>query len=226
LNKAIKGITEDIEAFRYNFAIIKLREFFDAMEEEVSKKTLESFLKLLHPFCPHLTEELWEKIGNKPFISLENWPKYDESKIDLKAEEEEKVVEGTISDIRRVLKLVKAGKPEEIVLFVAEDWKYKFMASFKKEIEKTRDIGELIKKTRIKDHAKEISRLVPKLVKDATKVPEVVLDQKTELEALKKNLDVIKKEFGTEKIAVFKAEESKEVKAKQAMPGKPAILLK
>ena len=225
LNKAIKGITEDLENFRYNFAIIKLRELFESMEEEVSKDTLEKFLLLLHPFCPHITEELWEKIGNKPFLSLEEWPKYDEAKIDLKAEEEEKLVENTISDIRRVLKLVKVEKPKEIVLLVADEWKYGFMGKLKKEMEKTRDIGVLIKKTIVKKHEKDISALIPRLVKDPTKVPEVVLDQKTEIEALKKNIDLIKKEFGTEKVAVFKAEESKEDKAKAAMPGKPAILI-
>jgi len=130
----------------------------------------------------------WEKIGNKPFLSLESWPKADESKIDLQAEEVETVVENVISDIRNVLKLVKVDKPKEIVLFVADKWKYKFFNSLKKEMEKTRDMGELIKKTMDKQHGKDISSLVPKLVKDPSKIPEVVLDQKTEIKALKDNL--------------------------------------
>jgi hypothetical protein len=46
------------------------------------------------------------------------------------------------------------------------------------------------------------------------------------LTALKKNLHVIKETFGTEKVAVFAAEESKEPKANVAMPGKPAIVIK
>jgi len=44
-------VTEDIENFKYNLAVIKVRELFDALEEEVSKDTLEKFLKLLNPFC-------------------------------------------------------------------------------------------------------------------------------------------------------------------------------
>ncbi len=225
LNKAIKGITGDIENFRYNLAIIKIRELFDSLEEEVSLDTLEKFLKLLHPFCPHLTEELWEKIGNKPFISLASWPKYDESKINLKAEEAEKIISNTISDIRSVLKLMKIDKLKEMILFVADEWKYKFFKNLKKEMEKTRDIGELIRKTMIKEHGKDISAMIPRLVKDPSKIPEVVLDQKTELNALKDNLKLIKKEFGTDQIAVLKAEGSEEPKSKQAMPGKPAIFL-
>jgi leucyl-tRNA synthetase len=225
LNKAIKGITEDIEHFRYNLAIIKIRELFDSLEEEVSLDTLEKFLKLLHPFCPHLTEELWEKIGNKPFISLDSWPKYDEGKINLKAEEVEKIVNNTVGDIRSVLKLMKIDKPKEMILFVASEWKYKFFSNLKKEMEKTRDIGELIRKTMIKEYGKDISAIIPKLVKDPSKIPGIILDQKTEISALKNNLKLIKKEFGTDKIAILKAEESEEQKAKQAMPGKPAIFL-
>jgi len=226
LNKAIKGITEDIEDFRYNFAIIKIRELFDSLEDEVSKDTLEKFLKLLHPFCPHFTEELWEKIGNKPFITVEKWPKYDESKIDLKAEEIEKFVEDIQNDIKNVLDLAEVRNPKEIILFVADKWKYDFFKDLKKEMEETRDVGDLIKKTMVKEHGKEISKLVPKLVKDPTKFPEIVLDQKTEISAVKDNIDELKEEFGTDKVAVFKAEESKEEKARQAIPGKPTILIK
>ena len=226
LHKAIKGITEDIDNFKYNLAVIKLRELFDAMELEVGKETLESSLKLLHPFCPHITEELWEKIGNKPFISLASWPKYDESKIDLKAEAMENIVMATKDDIRSVLKLLKKEAPEEIILFVAAKWKYDFFNTLKAAMEKTRDIRALIKKTMIKKQAKDISSLVPKLVKDPSKIPEVVLDQETERKALKAAVGNLKEEFNTRNIAVFDADKSTEPKAKQAMPGKPAILIK
>ena len=37
-------------------------------------------IKLLNPFAPHLTEEMWEYMGNKTLLSLEKWPQYDESK--------------------------------------------------------------------------------------------------------------------------------------------------
>ena len=74
LNKIIKEVTNQIENFKYNLAIIKIRELFNSLPEETSKEILEKSLKLLHPFCPHITEELWEKIGNKKFISLAEWP--------------------------------------------------------------------------------------------------------------------------------------------------------
>ena len=109
INKAIKEISEDIENFRYNLAVIKLRILLDYFEreKEISKKDLESFLKLFSPFCPHITEELWNKIGNKNFISLEKWPKCDERKINEKFELAEKDVEKTVSDILNLINILK-----------------------------------------------------------------------------------------------------------------------
>jgi leucyl-tRNA synthetase len=100
---------------RYNFAIIKLRKLFEKIleEKEISKKDVESFLKLLNPFCPHLTEELWEKIGNKGFVSLEKWPKTDEKKINENLEKEEKMIENLIEDINNVARLVSEKQGTE-----------------------------------------------------------------------------------------------------------------
>ncbi len=107
LNETIKQIGEDIENFKYNLAVIKIRNLFNFLPEETSKEVLEKSLKLLHPFCPHITEELWHKLGNKTFISLEKWPAVDESKIDKKIEEQEKQIEKLIEDINHVARLVK-----------------------------------------------------------------------------------------------------------------------
>jgi len=108
LNKTIKGVGEDIEKFDYNFAIIKLRELFDSFAGgKVDKKTAESFLKLLNPFCPHITEELWSKVGGKRFVSQASWPKYDEKKIDDKFEKAEKESEGLMGDINNLIRIMK-----------------------------------------------------------------------------------------------------------------------
>ena len=73
----------------------------------IGKKEAEIFLKLLHPFCPHITEELWHKIGNKNFISTEKWPVADEGKINIEYEKEEEIVEKTIADVNNVMRIVK-----------------------------------------------------------------------------------------------------------------------
>jgi leucyl-tRNA synthetase len=108
LNRAIKEVGEDVEMFRYNLALIKLRELFESFGEGVSKKDFLVFLKMISPVCPHLAEELWEKLGNKEFISLEKWPDADESKIDEKLEEQEKQIEKVSGDIRNILRILES----------------------------------------------------------------------------------------------------------------------
>jgi leucyl-tRNA synthetase len=110
LNKIIKEVTNQIENFKYNLAIIKVRELFSVLfnEVEVSREVLEKSLKLLHPFCPHITEELWEKLGNKDFISLSEWPVVDEKKIDENLEKQEQLGENLISDIININKIIES----------------------------------------------------------------------------------------------------------------------
>lgn len=77
LNKSVVNILDYYSNFKFRKATIEIRELFDSIskEKEVSKETLGSFLKLINPICPHIAEELWEKIGNKGFISISEWPK-------------------------------------------------------------------------------------------------------------------------------------------------------
>lgn len=116
LNKTIKEVTTQIENFKHNLAIIKIRELFSFLPEEISKEVLEKSLKLLHPYCPHITEELWAKLGNKNFLSLEKWPEFDEKKINKMFDKQEQAIDKLVLDIHQLLKLVK-GK-EKIFVYV------------------------------------------------------------------------------------------------------------
>lgn len=111
LNQAIDRITSYFENFQYRKASIEIKELFEFMEreKEVSKETLERFLKLLTPICPHICEELWERLGNKGFISLEKWPKADLSKIKMKREviaDAQKLVARLKKDISNLKRLL------------------------------------------------------------------------------------------------------------------------
>lgn len=117
LNSSIKEIENQIQNFQYNLAIIKLRKLFEAIgQESIDKKSAGIFLRLLSPFCPHIAEELWEKIGGKGFISVANWPVADEKKIDVKLEEKEKAVEKLKEDINNIKKLT--GKGVKVYVYV------------------------------------------------------------------------------------------------------------
>ena len=117
LNKTIKEVTGYIEDFKYNLAVISLRDLFNSLGDEESKDILEKSLKLLHVFCPHITEELWEKLGNKNFITLEKWPISDEKKIDEKFEKQDEAVKKLKSDIENIKKLT-GKKGAKIYVYV------------------------------------------------------------------------------------------------------------
>ena len=82
-HKTIKKVTEDIELLHYNTAISSLMILLNELEKKdfVSKENFKIFVKLLAPFAPFITEELWEMLGGKNSIHLESWPEYDKKKI-------------------------------------------------------------------------------------------------------------------------------------------------
>jgi len=107
LNSLIKNIEGYYVSFGYRKATIELKEFFDLIEKEgCSKDCAEKFLKLLSPICPHVAEELWEKLGNKGFISTSIWPKFDSSKVSNKKSFED-INEKILKDIDYLLTKVE-----------------------------------------------------------------------------------------------------------------------
>ena len=78
LHQTIKKVTEDIENFRFNTAISGLMILINEFEkqEEITLTYYFLFLLLLAPFAPHISEELWQKLGHKTTIFEQKWPKY------------------------------------------------------------------------------------------------------------------------------------------------------
>ena len=79
LHKTIKKITNDTDALELNTAIAQMMIFVNELTKvETNYRGLwDAFVRLLSPYAPHLAEELWEKLGNKPPVSLAEWPSYD-----------------------------------------------------------------------------------------------------------------------------------------------------
>ena len=82
IHKAIKKVSSDIEAMKFNTAIACLMTLINEIYAvgKISKDDLVTFIKLLCPFAPHLCEEIWETIGGEGLLSLSQWPEYEESK--------------------------------------------------------------------------------------------------------------------------------------------------
>ncbi len=86
-HSTVKKVTNDYETMNFNTAISQMMIFINAVNKEdvFPLEYAEGFLKLLNPVAPHITEELWQKLGHSNTISYESWPTYDEEK--CKAEE-------------------------------------------------------------------------------------------------------------------------------------------
>ena len=82
-HQTVKKVTEDYEGLRFNTAISQMMVFINEAYKSMvlPKDYMEGFVKLLSPVCPHIAEELWEKLGHNGTISYEAWPAYDEAKI-------------------------------------------------------------------------------------------------------------------------------------------------
>lgn len=233
MNKTIKDVTEEIEGFGFNKAIGSIMDYVntlhsksDYISDKAFKKSMGALCLLLSPFTPHLAEELWERLGNKPFVSVERWPKADERKIDKKIEYSEFLVDKAVSDIREVLTLIKIENPNQINIFVSEDWKYLLFKKVKSLLEKTHISSELLKEVmkdpEMKKHGKEIPNIAGSLVKDPSKIPAVILGGEEELKILAESKAFLEKEFNC-KIEISPAEKSSSQRARKAGPGKPAI---
>ncbi|WP_312712118.1 leucine--tRNA ligase [Proteiniclasticum ruminis] len=84
---AIKGVTEDSEKMQFNTAIARMMELTNALTKyipmekhnhEVLKKVTLDFIRILAPFAPHFSEEIWEMFGNEGSVFDESWPVFDE----------------------------------------------------------------------------------------------------------------------------------------------------
>lgn len=118
LHETIKKVGEDIEHLKFNTAIsqmmILINEFYK--EEEIPRNAIEDFIRLLAPFAPHICEELWEILGHNSSIVFEEWPLYDESKMQKSSVT---VVIQVLSKIRAKVDM-PAGLSESEVLEIAK----------------------------------------------------------------------------------------------------------
>jgi len=102
--------------------------------KKVLKNTLSCVVRLIAPVVPHITEEMWEKIRGKGFISLAEWPKANERLIDKNILELEEIFKKVLEDLNHVIKLV--GKKKSAYLYFAT----------KKELDYFNESLEFVKK--------------------------------------------------------------------------------
>ena len=82
IHKAIKKVSNDYETLKFNTGVATLMSLVNEFNDygKISKKDLETYLILLNPVAPHITEEIWELVGLKGYLHESMWPEYDEEK--------------------------------------------------------------------------------------------------------------------------------------------------
>ena len=80
LHETIRKVTEDIESIKFNTAISALMIFNNEAQkwQKKPREIVQVYMKLLSPFAPHISEELWNRLGNENTLAYESWPEWKE----------------------------------------------------------------------------------------------------------------------------------------------------
>ena len=124
MHKAIKKVTNDIEEMKFNTCIstfmTMINEFYKL--KRINKAEYTTFLHLLNPFAPHITEEINQLIGNKEELAYKKWPEYDEEKT---IDDEIKLPVQFNGKLKSLINIAKDTEEEEVKKLVHEDEKVK-----------------------------------------------------------------------------------------------------
>lgn len=123
-NETVKKVTEDYEAMHFNTAISQLMVFVNNTykADSVPLEYVEGLVKLLSPVVPHITEELWSKLGHVGSIAYAKWPTYDESKL---VEDVVEIVVQINGKVRQHLQVSKDASREELQALALNDERIK-----------------------------------------------------------------------------------------------------
>ncbi len=236
LNKTIKLVTSYLGTIAIRDAINQIIQFTSELSKYKKRGVIKSIFQecqikltlLLHPIVPHITEELWEILGNKSYMSLAEWPNCDETVLTEENEYKWNLTKDIIDDIKKILTVINKDEINEIHIIIATSWKYDFYHKFMDLIGENKDQGELIKlvmkEEKFKPHGKFISQTINKILKNIGKYPKYALTPEKELEFFKEISPIIQNKYGC-KIKIFNEMETENKKANQSLPGKPAILI-
>jgi leucyl-tRNA synthetase len=235
LQKIIRNATDGLEDFQtrkaglnaffeLNSLVNRYRDRSDELNTEVINELIETQIKMMAPFTPHICEELWDEIEGEGLVSDSDWPEADEELVDEEVEAAEGLIEDVMSDIRELEDLV--GHYEEINVIVADEDKRELFREMKEVLEERPDFGDamqqLIESTSCEPE--EIEDYLQEYMDSPGQLPDRVFSQEKELEILQENEKYLEEKFDTW-VDITTESESDSDKASRAEPGKPAIVM-
>lgn len=113
MHKTIKKVSDDYEKMKFNTAIAALMALINDINKlgRITKGELKTFITLLNPVAPHITEEMWQQAGFEGRLYQTTWPVYDESKT---IEDEIEIPVQVNGKVRATIKVAKEATAEEI----------------------------------------------------------------------------------------------------------------
>ncbi|MEA3558092.1 MAG: leucine--tRNA ligase [Candidatus Thermoplasmatota archaeon] len=207
--------------------------------QNVLKECMNSWTRMLQPFTPHLSEEIWEKMGETGYVSRAPWPEAKLDQIDPTALKREEYVIKLLDDLRNIQKMTGIDEPKRIILYTASDWKWEVMETLFEMVDSgdgRLDPGVVIKKLisdpALSGYRKLIPKMVGRLSRDVVKLGAEERDRyramRQELSILGSVVPFLSRELGCE-VHVFSEEDDEKDdpmnKARGSGPLKPAIFM-
>jgi leucyl-tRNA synthetase len=249
LQNRVKAVTESLEQMKTRTAIENalyetwndFRWYMRRKGNTNAKALKEAFniwTRLMAPFAPHLCEEIWNKMGEKQFISTNLWPQFDETKVNAKTEEGENLIRNVIDDTQNILNATKIS-PKKICYYTAAEWKWQVYmkvleASARKIVVMAELMKELMQDKELKANAKHVAKFVPQLVEEVNRMPsdkkqrQMQVGKINEEKTLREAMTFFEREFNAE-IQVSTETDAKRYdpkkRAELARPYRPAIFI-
>ncbi len=113
-HKTVKKVTEDTEQLKFNTAIASLMALLNEISDKksVTRKEMETFILLLNPFAPHITEEMWEICKFPGMVFQQSWPEYSEEKC---VDSEIEMVVQILGKVRAKINVSPSDSQDEII---------------------------------------------------------------------------------------------------------------
>ncbi|WP_276864633.1 leucine--tRNA ligase [Anaerococcus tetradius] len=114
INQTIKKVSEDYENLKFNTGIAQLMTLLNEMKAKgsITRKDFKTYIILLNPVAPHITEELWEMMGYEGELNQTSWPSYDEDKLSFDSFEMPVQINGKVRG--KVLMSKEANKEDAL----------------------------------------------------------------------------------------------------------------
>jgi leucyl-tRNA synthetase len=113
MHKAIKKVSSDIEEMKFNTSVAEFMKMTNEFYKDkmINKAEYKTFLQLLNPFAPHMTEELFSILGEAKTINETPWPTYDEAKT---IDDEIEIPVQVNGKVKVVVKVEKDASEEDV----------------------------------------------------------------------------------------------------------------